>query len=477
MTPLRQRRALAAVRHLREQVRNGCGRLPELLLRMAAIYRHGGMLAEARRVLDCLLKADPLDLKALLAMTQVLLESGEAARAATLCRSLQKALPGMEEPYLEEIRCLSAPGVAGQPQVVIDALESYLNRFSERPAARLELANWYESAGRPGQAVEQYRRLLEWGYRPGSVYERLGALHYRAGDSEPALACFCEAERLQPGNPRVREARARLLYGLGRHAEAETAAAAWVEVAPRSLPARRLLARAALQAGSFEAAAVAYEAVVEAEPGSLQERREYAEALYFTGDLRDAAREYRAILSQDPKDGLAHFRLAEVLRQGSFFKEAEKHYGAALVLMPSSPLPLERLGDLATRVHQHRQAVGFYLRWMLLEPQNPVAHLRLGRGYRQLQEVAAARRHLERAEALGERGAELCHERAMLELLCSRHSLAREYLRRGLECRPGRRERALLEHELRELDRLELERQARAVEAEKAQKTVWKKLA
>ncbi|MBI2942645.1 MAG: tetratricopeptide repeat protein [Candidatus Wallbacteria bacterium] len=463
MSSTRQQRALRAVEKLKELAREGpAAERPVYLRRMAELYRRGGMLAEARKVLDRLLAADPLDLKALLALAGVLVEAGEPERALTISRSLQSTMPGLEETYLLELKCLEA---MDQPQEIVRALAAYLGRFPDRHRARLDLAGWLEALGRPGSALREYRTLIETGYRPAGIHERMGALYLRAGDLPLALKSLTEAERLAPGKARVREAIARILYEQKSYPAALDAARKLDAVAPPdSFPARRLLARAALQCREYELAVVAYESLVEAQPESQELRREYAEALFFNGDLRDSAAEYRRVLESDPKDGLAHFRLGEVLRQGYFLEEAEAEYRTAQLLMPSSPVPFERLGDMALAARRHHQAVGAYLRWMMLEPGNPEVHARLGRAYRMLHELENARKHLARAEELGAGSAALFYERVLLERACGQNREARQYARRTLDAGPDARVRALVGHELREMDREEHEARERAAQ-------------
>ncbi|MBI3892939.1 MAG: tetratricopeptide repeat protein [Candidatus Wallbacteria bacterium] len=475
MSSTRQQRALKAIEKLKELARENPSERPLFLRRMADLYRRGGMLAEARKVLDRLLKKDALDLKALLALSGILIESGEPERALPVCRSLQAAMPGLEEPYLLEQRCLEA---MEQPDQLVHALRAFLGRFPDRSRARLDLAGWLEALGRPGAALEQYQALVETGYRPAGIYERMGALHLHAGDLAPALRCFSEAERLAPGKVRVREAIARIHYARAEFPAALEAARRLNRVAPESFPARRLLARAALQCGDFEQAAVVYESLVEEQPESHELRREYAEALFFNGDMRDSAAEYRRILAADPKDGLAHFRMGEVLREGYFLQEAVTHYRAALELMPANPLPFERLGDMALGSRRHHQAVSLYLRWMMLEPASPAVHARLGKTYRLLEEVVSARKHLVRAEELGGGDAALFYERVLLERACGQVATARQFVTRALLAGPDYRIQALVEHEAREMERderLERERQSGASETQPSQ--VWTKLA
>lgn len=100
---------------------------------LATAHRALGHAAEARRLLDQMLAADPSNLSALVELGLLNLDEGKIAEAEPLLRKAHDSAPDMAETNIAMIRCMQ---LAGKP----DAAARYQKRFDEIEAARKALA-------------------------------------------------------------------------------------------------------------------------------------------------------------------------------------------------------------------------------------------------------------------------------------------------------------------------------------------------
>lgn len=139
---------------------------------------------------------------------------------------------------------------AGDPGGAIEAITPFIER---EPATRYERARAAQAAGRLDAAISDLSSFADAvGHRQiGGVHTgaMLGGLLLRQGRAGEALAALDRGLAADPESLPMRATRAAALEALGRYAEADEAAVALVERAPRDLGLYRLMARCRLRAG------------------------------------------------------------------------------------------------------------------------------------------------------------------------------------------------------------------------------------
>lgn len=80
----------------------------------------------------------------------------------------------------------------------IDELENLL-RVSDVPAVRYNLAVMLEKAGKPDQAMREYRKVLRTDPEDVEAMNNLGKLYYGKGDFTRAMSMYEKAVKIRPG--------------------------------------------------------------------------------------------------------------------------------------------------------------------------------------------------------------------------------------------------------------------------------------
>jgi tetratricopeptide (TPR) repeat protein len=276
------------------------------------------------------------------------------------------------------------------------------------------------------QARERLTTVQDDPAKLAAAYGDLGMLYHAYGLREPAEACYRNAARLAPADPRWPHALGVLLQDAGRLDEASAAYRRSVELAPKNVAAlvhlgeiarlqgktgdaesfarqalaadpacaaaQALLGQTALDRRDFSAAAGHLETALAALPGANRLHYLLAQTYRGLGDPAKAA-EHLAKAGQvgarppDPLlDALDALRSGERIRlaraktayQNARYAEAADLYRALLADRPDSvearinlAASLVNLGDRAAAVEELRQA-------LRRDPANPTAHFNLG---------------------------------------------------------------------------------------------------
>jgi protein O-GlcNAc transferase len=206
---------------------------PQARFLLAAGYEKLGRAAEARTILDGVLKEDPDNLRALIAMAGILAKQGASELTVAICkRALGKdsrntqamgliaeafmdddnnagALPYLQQaveiqPKLTRNRsnlaaCLIGLGRLGEAESELQAILAEHPRF---PLVSFNLGLAYEEEGRLEEARAAYAAEVE--HNPNAVAARfnLGNMLLRLGDAAGAEAQMRSAIALAPDEPR-----------------------------------------------------------------------------------------------------------------------------------------------------------------------------------------------------------------------------------------------------------------------------------
>lgn len=344
-------------------------------------YREGAK--EFRRELEY----DPFSGAAHFQLGAYLLDSGQDSRALWHLRQAERF--GVESDRLELlIRRAASTGVSPEPPPAIDerrdpsdgdslpdALSAFRHGQSESAArmverilsaqpdsvqARLVLARSLFVDGRTDSAFQHLSDILaarpdepEALYLLGKTYETLASraaerlfesnpdgagIRLMRGESfergpkhdfESALAEYRMAETLNPNEPGVQHAIARVLYKMNRYDEAVPHIQAVLSQNRSHGTANFLLGRIQLRQGDREAAIKSLQAAVEARPGLASAKRDLAQALVLAGRTGEGIALYEQLVTQGVSDSSLHALMAVAYRKAGKLDKAKEHAALA----------------------------------------------------------------------------------------------------------------------------------------------------
>lgn len=231
-------------------------------------------------------------------------------------------------------------GTAEQLVKVTDELaQSSEPRASELGRLHYVLAGLLVNEGRDSEAIEHFRRALD--YDDGLVDARvkLGNALARNGDLAAAEAEFDRALGQDPSNRDLRMKQTTVLLNRGRVKEAMQELDALIREDPQDPVARIRRAEVLEAAGSPERAAAAYDEALGAElPATAQARIYHARGAFHRrqGRFEAAMEDFRRALELDRELQSARLDLAAVLGHLGRYQDAAGQYAQVSAARPSS---------------------------------------------------------------------------------------------------------------------------------------------
>lgn len=244
---------------------------------------------------------------------------GQSEASARMLERIISAQPNLVRARLVLARCLF---VDGRTDSAIQHIHEVLAARPDEPEALYLLGKTYETLA--SQTVE---RLVEINPDGAGIRLLRGESFERGprNDFEGALAEFRMAETLNPNEPGVQHAIARVLYKMNRYDEALPHLQAVLSQNRSHGAANFLLGRIQLRQGDREAAVKALQAAVAARPGLAAAKRDLAQALVLTGRADEGIALYEQLAKQEGADPSLHALMAVAYRKAGRLREAKDH--------------------------------------------------------------------------------------------------------------------------------------------------------
>jgi predicted Zn-dependent protease len=384
----------------------------------AAAYRHGaesdwdnrnfyrkklarlefarGNRAEAKSLLDAVLKDQSGDIEAVTLMQGLVLGEGDrkdAESAVATLRTLAEQMPDRADGWHRLAVAQEATGdVDGALQTARRSLQvngtylpalllrarltakkgdnsgaltqanQILQAWPENQEARLLKARLLFAENRLGEARAELRELEK--ALPGNPsVEVLAALMAAAdGRSDAAEA---QLRRLyKPGDAagEARDALVRVLQSRKQHGEATALLEREVRLAPDNAPLRQQYAEALLAAGKADAAVEQYREIVSRDESAITPRLLLGYVLMAQNRNEEAAGVLAQASRKDPKNGKALFLFAQSLERQGKHAEAIAGYRQVLAVEPANALAMNNIGYLLAEsggnLNEAQQLVG-----------------------------------------------------------------------------------------------------------------------
>ncbi len=292
---------------------------------------------DAEGVLEDALKQEPANAAALSALTNLLLQHGQASRAAAAVEAAHQAAPANNAitAALSELYVRS-----GEPKKALALLDQVGTTLPPQLLAARAQAQF--AAGDQDAARQTWRDLLT--LRPENVEVRrvlISAL-VRAKKFDEARSVVQEGLTLSPGNPVLLATSLAIAQAQGG-VPAALAEADRLRKDPANLPIAELLKGDVLMANRrFGEAAAAYQAEYKATP-SLALALRAADALQASGASAAAAQQLDDWLKRQPDSPDALRLLASLEMSAGHYADAEPKFLQVLKQRPNDPVALNNL--------------------------------------------------------------------------------------------------------------------------------------
>ena len=168
------------------------GAWANLAVALSALQRQDEALACARRAVELA----PASVAACQIFSAVAIQSGNAAAAVPVCRSVYARLPGNPAVAAALADALKSSGARAEAQSV---LAPFVAASPESPAILVSYGSLCVEAGRFAEALPALERAVALDARNPRAWDNLGTACKRTGQVERAAAAFQRAVQLDPG--------------------------------------------------------------------------------------------------------------------------------------------------------------------------------------------------------------------------------------------------------------------------------------
>ncbi len=280
---------------------------------------------------------------------------------------------------------------ARQWEQAIGEYRAALVERPEWPAALERLADALMAAGKDGEAISAYERLLSLDGSRGSVRYTLGVLHERGGHLKEAEIQYSECLRQEPDNDDARRHLADIYVLRGNLSLATKEYRQLITRQPANPLFHFRLARVLEDRRCYGEAIGAYRRAIELAPHNAELRRELARLYRMQGKGDGAIRQYRELLRMDNGDTEARNSLISLYVKLRRYGDLRQLLQEGVKLFPDDPDSHFRMGLMHDFGREYPAAISEYRKALALKNDHARALKGLGKVYLKLGKPAKAK--------------------------------------------------------------------------------------
>lgn len=368
---------------------------------LASLYARENKFAEARGLIEKVLKSNPGDNGALLLKGKIALRRGKPLTAVSAFRSLLKDRPNS----VEVLTLLATAHLANHEPVLARVnLQRAAQLHPKDVGARVRLARFFVQSGKRKQALAELDKGLKAAPKNLELLALKAGLLARTGDRAGAKAALGTIVEEYPGNPMGYQGLARLYLAEGRYDDAIREYDRALKVAPKS-------------------------------PTLLQQK---AAVLAHQKKFGQAAAVLNRITADYPKSPLGYFRRGELYFAQKDYPKARVQFEEALKRAGKDVAkPLQAIVRTYLAEKKPGSAVKRVRAFLKDHPDNAYAYDLLGNLYRARADYANAEQALRKASSLNPSWGKPYLDLSKVQLAQKRPAKAIAVLQAGLKERPA----------------------------------------
>jgi Flp pilus assembly protein TadD len=260
----------------------------------------------------------------------------------------------------------------------------WLATLAKNPACWMAYDNLGDDllkAGRPAEAVQQYRRAVD--LNPGDIESRndLGIALMRAGTADEATAQFKRVLESDTANAEAHNNLGSLYSAQGRLVEAVAEYREAVRSDPSDIGPHYNLGNALMRGGNAREAAVEYRESLRINPGDLDSSYDLGIALMQLGQIDDAIARFQKTLELDPGYYAARINLGALFLKKERVTEAISEFEKAVEIKKDDPDARFDLAGALVQAGRLDEAIAQYRKVLENRPRDRGAHRGLGAVY------------------------------------------------------------------------------------------------
>lgn len=242
----------------------------------------------------------------------------------------------------------------------------------------IALAIAHQGAGRPHDAVQLFRQVLEADPNNADAYYRLSGVLVQLGRLDEATQSLRRCQELAPRSDRVHNNLGCVLEQQGRLEEAETCFRRAIELNADYAMARCNLGNVLQKQARLDEAVYCYRQVLASNPAFTDVHFNLGQALQAQGSLDQAVAAYRRVLELEPDHVGALLNLGNVLREQRKSEEAIECCRRILKLAPTHAESLNNLALALQASGLFDEAVVRFREALKLKPDSAEIYSNLG---------------------------------------------------------------------------------------------------
>jgi predicted O-linked N-acetylglucosamine transferase (SPINDLY family) len=304
-------------------------RIAEQLTRAQALHQQG-QPASARLIYEEILRAQPEQFDALIALGVLTGQSGDLLQAVQYFDRAITVQPGNSGAHcnrglaLKQLKELDAALACFDRAITLDP-KSAIAHYSRAEACR--------ELGRFDEALANYETAIA--INPGFVhcYYGRGVVLQRSGRAEAAIASYDQVLRIKPDYFDAHLNRGVCLFSLGKHTEALASLEQAIALRPKA-PVYLLRGNVLKELHRLEAALASYDQAIAIEPGDAELHCARGTVLVLLGSVNAALASFDRAIAIKPDYADAYYHRAFSLRMINRFAEAGADYKVVARLAP-----------------------------------------------------------------------------------------------------------------------------------------------
>lgn len=219
----------------------------------------------------------------------------------------------------------------------------------------------YLAAGKPREAVIEYRKAAQLDARWAEPARKLGTAYMEAGEPGHAYEAFARAADLDPKDTQSALRAGELLLAAGEFERARARAELLLERQPGLVDGQILLGQALAGLDRPDAAIRQLQEAISLDPESGRAHAALGAVQLSRGAVREAEEAFRAAVEQAPESRDAHLALASYLLATGNRSGAEAAFRRAHALEPEGELTNRALGTFLLAIGRLRDAEPYFV--------------------------------------------------------------------------------------------------------------------